>query len=139
MKTCKRCGVEKPLTGFYRQKGMADGYLNFCKECTKARVTKHRKRNLDRIREYDRMRGNRQDPEYFRELRERKPNQYSAQNAVNNALRDGKLLKEDYCSCGSTATVAHHLDYLKPLEVIWLCQACHVQWHTLNGKALNPF
>jgi hypothetical protein len=31
---------------------------------------------------------------------------------------------------------AHHSDYSKPLDVMWLCRRCHYQWHKTN-KALN--
>jgi hypothetical protein len=33
--------------------------------------------------------------------------------------------------------LAHHEDYDKPLEVVWLCQPCHKQRHKeiLNGQA----
>ena len=34
-KVCKKCGIEKPLTEFYKHPSMGDGYLGKCKDCTK--------------------------------------------------------------------------------------------------------
>jgi ribosomal protein S27AE len=31
--------------------------------------------------------------------------------------------------CGEEKSLAHHEDYDKPLEVMWLCQPCHKQRH----------
>lgn len=73
-------------------------------------------------------------------MEERYPKKYKAHNSVNNAIRDGRLVKYDLCEeCGSDFHVeGHHDDYDKPLDVRWLCAACHKQWHADHGEALNP-
>jgi predicted DNA-binding protein YlxM (UPF0122 family) len=64
-----------------------------------------------------------------------------AQNKVEKALKRGDLLRPALCEkCGSspifkdgrTGIHAHHPDYNKPLEVVWLCQRCHHEWHKMN-------
>ncbi len=138
MKTCFKCGGEFELSEFYPHKQMADGHLNKCKECTKTDSTRHRNANLDKIRKYDRGRGNRQSPGYLLKYRAEKPNAYKAGCMVSNAVRDGKLFREPCGVCCSEENVhAHHDDYLKPLNVRWLCVVCHNQWHAVNGEGLN--
>ena len=56
MKTCFKCGAEKPLTDYYKHKKMADGHLNKCKSCTKSDAKNHRFNNLESVRAYDRQR-----------------------------------------------------------------------------------
>lgn len=58
------------------------------------------------------------------------PHKQKARLAVRYALRCGKLEKSD-CKCGSHDVEAHHDDYTKPLEVLWLCRSCHSQTHKM--------
>jgi hypothetical protein len=50
-----------------------------------------------------------------------------AQQAVKRALKKGVLVKPDCCEqCGGSGMLhAHHNDYEKQLDVVWLCVPCH--------------
>lgn len=63
--------------------------------------------------------------ESTRKYRESNPEKYAAHVAVGNAVRDGKLTKKPCQSCGAEEVEAHHDDYSKPLEVVWLCKPHH--------------
>ena len=137
-KECFKCGEVKSLSEFYKHKMMKDGHVNKCKECNKKDVTENRKDKVEYYRAYDRGRGNRQTDGYLKKYREANPNKYKAHILVSNAVRDGKLFPEPCEECFNTHDVhAHHDDYLKPLNVRWLCAAHHRQWHIANGEAKN--
>lgn len=129
-KTCFKCRVAKPLSEFYRHPYMADGHLNKCKECTKRDVQKSYQDNHAKRRAYDRRRA--RDPvrraakvEYKRRIKQRHPVKAKAWRTTTNAIRDGKLIRQPCELCGSRKAEAHHDDYSKPLDVRWLCFACH--------------
>lgn len=134
-KRCKECDELLPLSGFYRHSKMADGHLNFCKTCVKARVAKHRNENLEAVRAYDRQRS--RLPHRQRQLREwsdqlrSDPVKLNTWRKTSNAIRDKKLVRPGNCSeCQCECTPdAHHPDYTKPFEVIWLCRSCHCKLH----------
>lgn len=139
MKSCKDCGQTKPLDQFYRHPKMRDGYLNKCRDCVCQRVRKHRRQN-DHVREYDRERAKRPErikhrAEVTQRWREQYPERAAAHNAVSNAVRDGKLDKEPCYFCGEERVEAHHPDYTKPLDVVWLCARCHRRLHALESAA----
>lgn len=52
---------------------------------------------------------------------------YAARVAVREAVIKGLLYRPESCSrCGKKCKPeAHHPDYSKPLEVVWLCSKCH--------------
>lgn len=64
---------------------------------------------------------------YTLRFRQRHPEKYRAQYQLDRAIRAGRLARPDACSkCGAPCKPhGHHDDYAKPLQVRWLCRACH--------------
>jgi hypothetical protein len=133
-KKCFKCMAVKELKEFYKHPKMGDGHLNKCKDCTKNDANSHRKNNLERIREYDRKRGKlanriKLNTENTRAWRKEDSRRQKAHNAVSRAIKNGRLLKLSCKRCGNEKSLAHHEDYDKPLQIIWLCQPCHKKRH----------
>jgi hypothetical protein len=133
-KVCFKCDAEKPIEEFYRHPMMGDGYLGKCKECAKYDVRQNRRKRLDYYLQYDRERS--KAPERILAIRtSREPHKRKAQVAVANALRRGNLRKLPCEICGNQKSEAHHTDYSKPLDVMWLCRKHHADWHRTNEVA----
>lgn len=134
-KTCSACGLKKPLSEFNKKRNNKDGLQERCKSCFsaynkaryaadperhKANTRKYRKHNLDNVFQ-TRMK-----------MCEKNPNHKNAHEAVLLALKLGYISRPSYCSgCGCSDSEhrieAHHYDYSKPLDVIWVCTPCHSQ------------
>jgi hypothetical protein len=133
-KECFKCKTVKPLTDFYKQSKMADGHLNKCKNCTRNDVSSNRSKNLSKYRAYDKERGKLQErikanTESTRAWRAEDKRRQFAHGSVSRAIRSGALVRNPCERCGEQKSVAHHEDYDKPLDVMWLCQPCHKQRH----------
>lgn len=48
---------------------------------------------------------------------------------VHVYIKRGKLKKQPCNVCGEIKVQAHHEDYSKPLEIIWLCVKHHIEIH----------
>jgi hypothetical protein len=162
MCVCNFCGELKLLSDFYKSNRTK------CKECTKRSSRKYREENLEKVKEYDRNRPNHEqrvgecrersktkrksgDLVFIenerlrtRKYRSKNPEKYRANCAVNNAIRDGVLVKPCKCErCESTTNIqGHHWSYLEEhwLDVIWLCTSCHSEEHKLlraNGNNIE--
>ena len=65
-----------------------------------------------------------------------------AHDVTERAIERGVLVRPDVCDeCGGpgvqykdgrASIQAHHCDYNKPLDVVWLCKGCHHEWHRTN-------
>lgn len=124
---------------FQVRKASKDGYTASCKACLKER---------DRIRDQDPNRkaakekyvkgkGKDKADAAKKRWQEKNPKKRSVHVLVGNALRDGKLVKQPCQVCGSVDVHAHHYDYDKPLDVLWLCPLHHEAWHQEHGEGLN--
>lgn len=142
---CSKCdGVFGP-ENFYR-----GGYE--CKDCVKARskeryhrlakdpefINAERKRTRERNQrlgyneKYKKLR-TRQREQILRDAKSswiaRNPEKRRVHIITDNAIRDGRLVREPCKICGSKKVQAHHDDYTKPLDVIWLCAKHHAELH----------
>lgn len=140
MKLCRTCGIEKPLDQYRRNSRTKDGRQTQCKPCANARLDLWRARTRDRRLAYNRdYYASARGREVMRAYQSRKPTKKLAQAALHRALRLGLMVKLTFCEeCSNTKRVeGHHDDYAKPLDVRWLCRACHKAWHRKHGEAAN--
>lgn len=50
-------------------------------------------------------------------------------------IRRGYIKKQPCLVCGNKNSEAHHENYDKPLEIIWLCRAHHLELHNKKHNA----
>lgn len=129
-KKCFKCNELKTISEFYKHSQMADGHLGKCKSCTKSDTRKNSRTEDSRNRERERNKTQNRRVHLTKNTknwRKNNPEKYHAQNKVNYALKIGIIIKPSCCEeCGSTSKLhAHHEDYSKPLDVMWLCVPCH--------------
>lgn len=69
---------------------------------------------------------------HSKKKRELRPDREIAHKWVSDALKSGKLLRPDICTvCGSRGVPieAHHPDYRRPPDIVWMCRVCHADIH----------
>jgi len=127
---CKKCNCADPAQFYPYQPGE-------CKPCIKARVIANRLANVGYYRAFDIVR-NRTDKRkiVFKAKTKAKrasmgPDYMRAHNAVTRAVKAGRMVRPATCSrCPSTVRIqAHHDDYARALDVLWLCPVCHAARH----------
>ena len=62
------------------------------------------------------------------------PKKYIARMEVGKAIKRGDIIRLPCQICGNKKSEAHHEDYNKPLEVIWLCNEHHNQAHPKHSE-----
>jgi len=79
----------------------------------------------------------------FRSLRRRKPDdpiKTKARKSLEKALSIGTIERAPCVRCGAPNAHAHHENYSRPLDVVWLCPLHHKARHRemAKEKAASP-
>lgn len=115
--TCSCCKESKLMNFFNRKANSPKGIDCYCKECNRNKNRKYRQENKEYL------------SNYVKQYRENNPEKYKAHYTLQNAVREGHIEKQPCNVCGSINVEAHHEDYSKPLDIIWLCRRCHIAVH----------
>lgn len=118
-KTCNRCKFTLAVSSFrvfYDTQKRRDRLGPYCFECERIlyreRYARGRiKKRAGAKRTFD-------------------PVKIHARAAVSAAIRSGELVRQPCVKCGGRGT-AHHHDYSKPLDVVWLCVRHHAEEHRI--------
>jgi hypothetical protein len=161
MKKCKKCKEYKNITKFGKHRLMTDGLNNWCKCCCKKERSKESYKNSQKAyedanrekrnkknteyneRNKEKIKAHRQSESYKKLKREhvlkhekKYPNAHKCRSFYHRNKSKIKILNNcEICDFNKSIS-AHHNDYNKPLDVMFLCSNCHSKWHQKN-TALN--
>ena len=116
MKRCNTCLIEKDESMFNKQNNNPDGLRYACRSCSN-----------EYNRQWRKTEGARLSKRMTEGKDRRKPR---ARWAVKRAEIRGDLIRSPCMICGSDSDIhAHHDNYDKPLDVVWLCRSHHNERH----------
>jgi hypothetical protein len=111
---CRTCKVEREMSEWLSPYGT---YLPDCSACHKKRLDAYYARERERTRAWSKAYGLKY------------PEKRRAHMLVGEAMKRGDLIRQPCSVCGKLKTHAHHEDYTKPLDVVWLCPKHHGERH----------
>lgn len=154
MKKCVKCGQEKKITAYGKNKASKDGLHYACKECVNAASRAYFESHREQVLQKNKEKGaevrarfaekhgaeylNAYQRDYYKHNPSRQRRAY-AYGQLAQALAKGTVIKSHKCEMCSVEEgngmkiEAHHKDYLKPLEVMWLCKKCHGKVHQMRN------
>lgn len=116
MKACTKCGIVKILEAFPKRSNRPSGRGSQCKACMSKRYMEWQKTKKGK--------------ESQKKRKEKHRDADLAKMAVANAVRRGKLKRAPCVICGKSEHVhAHHDNYSRRLDVVWLCAFHHRERH----------
>lgn len=137
-KTCSSCKRDLPASSFHRQAAKPDRLHCYCRQCSaikshlRWKVTFHHQseqRKAWRAKNKAKVRA------YAKEQALKEPHKAKARQACRGKIKSGEIQKLPCRECGSKNSQAHHDDYSKPFDVIFLCPKHHSELH--NNRRLQ--
>lgn len=149
LKRCCKCKQFLPVELFGKCKTYSDGLAISCKPClakiaTDPEVKRKRNEKLRALRKTEagkaaawRSIKKFRESENGKKWRRRTIDNYNRNHperamihtAISNKLKRGEMVKQPCRECGEVVVDAHHEDYSKPFDVIWLCRKHHNELH----------
>lgn len=125
-KRCAKCGIRKTIDKF-----ASWGTSNRCKECRAAYVRSQHSTSYKPQPKFSVNRKNYSPAKALQNLIHKAlyPQQVKTRRMLRKAILNGNIVRPLRCQlCWETGRriEAHHNDYDKPLEVVWLCVRCHI-------------
>ena len=130
-KKCSKCGHIKELTEFGRHISHSDGCCSSCIVCerkgyfenlTIRKLSQRKYRKTNKGKAIMIAKANRYRKKY--------PQKERAKCLIAYAIKCCDIERQPCEVCKSTYKIeAHHPDYSKPLNVVWLCMKHHREWH----------
>lgn len=138
-KICTLCLVKKPVSEFYSYFRTARNktiLTSRCKECFKKKVLDYVKTPIGRIkhRKWARNWAKTENGKKFYHARTVKRRKIDREKCLcrqrfNGYIYRGTIKRQPCSICKKENAHAHHENYNKPLEVIWLCRTHHLMHH----------
>lgn len=131
---CQICKAVLPLDSFHKDRTRLNGHSPKCKACKRAKSAAYRKTKdwaaYQRVRLQDDSKRSSKNAQQ-KAWHQRNPLATQAYADLHRALNAGSIVRPKECSdCKQVCKPeAHHEDYEKALDVIWLCRPCHEARH----------
>lgn len=106
---CLPCQRPKNLEKYHRRKGNIPGVPR-----------QYIRRNIDEYTGRERVK---------REWDRNNPEKRRAHKLVEKAIERGEIIKQPCSVCGEMKAHAHHDDYSRPMDIMWLCPLHHRRRH----------
>lgn len=140
MKCCPKCHEYKSEEQFTKSKRSKDGLNCWCRNCTRVNSNRgyllKRQQRLAKVKKYRTTdKGKQVNSEAIKRWLDKNPKKYIAHYALRMAVRLGVILVKPCQNCGQIEGVhAHHNDYDRVFDVIWLCPQHHKEIERLNNE-----
>jgi transcription elongation factor Elf1 len=121
MFTCIKCHESKPICEFTPRTDNSRGHYTTCKICKNAYQKQYQKS----------VAGKRVQVLADQVRKEKFAHKRSARSKTFTAIKNGTIQVLPCLICGDKAE-AHHHDYSRPLDVMWLCKTHHRETHNLT-------